>query len=250
MKVVAIIQARMGSTRLPGKVMRQLEGKSVLARVVERVRACRHVDVVVVATTTAPIDDVVVEEAMRCDAGLFRGSEHDVLSRYWGAAHSCAAETVVRATSDCPLFDPEVLSRMLARYFQAAAQGRRLDYLSNAIQRTYPRGLDAEIVSFEALTIAHERARLPHEREHVTPYIYQHPSEFSIENYSDGWALQHHRWTLDTPEDWALISAIYSEFSGRDSFSTAEVAELLARRPDLVALNASIEQKAMPGQAT
>lgn len=247
MKVVAIIQARMGSTRLPGKVMRTLNGKTVLAHVIERVSACPLVDLTVVATTTGVADDVVVDEARRAGAEVYRGSELDVLSRYWEAARAFGAELIVRVTSDCPLFDPAVLTRMLQAYQSAISSGRRIDYLSNALERTYPRGLDAEIFPIDVLAAANQKARLPHEREHVTAYIYQHPSQFSLENHTDGWALQHHRWTLDTDEDWTLISSIYRAFPAQRIFSTAEVVELLRKQPELAALNAAVVQKSVPG---
>jgi spore coat polysaccharide biosynthesis protein SpsF len=224
-----------------------LNGKTVLARVIERVRACPLVDLIVVATTTGPADDVIVEEARRSDVQIFRGSERDVLSRYLEAAQAFGAELVVRVTSDCPLLDPTVLTRMLEAYQAAARSGRRIDYMSNALERTYPRGLDAEIFPFDVLALAHENARLPHEREHVTAYIYQHPSQFVVENYSDGWGLQQHRWTLDTDEDWSLISGIYKAFPDERIFSTAEVVALLDRRPELAALNAEVVQKPVPG---
>jgi spore coat polysaccharide biosynthesis protein SpsF len=249
MKVVAIIQARMGSTRLPGKVLRTLNGKTVLARVIERVRACALVDLIVVATTTGSADDVIVEETRRSGAQIFRGSEEDVLSRYLEAAQVFGADVVVRITSDCPLFDPAVLTRMLEAFQAAARSGRRIDYMSNALERTYPRGLDAEIFPLDVLAVAHEKARLPHEKEHVTPYIYQHPSEFILNNYTDGWGLQQHRWTLDTDEDWALISGIYNAFPGERIFTTAEVVALLDRRPELASLNAGVVQKPVPGSA-
>jgi spore coat polysaccharide biosynthesis protein SpsF len=248
-KVVAIIQARMGSTRLPGKVMRMLNGKTVLAHVIERVRTCPHVDLTVVATTTGSADDVIVDEARRGGAEVYRGSEQDVLSRYWEAARAFGAELIVRVTSDCPLFDPAVLTSMLQVYQSAICSGRRIDYLSNALERTYPRGLDAEIFPIDVLGVAHEKARLAHEREHVTAYIYQHPSQFSLENHTDGWALQQHRWTLDTDEDWALISSIYKAFPEQRIFSTAEVIDLLRRQPELAALNAAVVQKPVPGPA-
>jgi spore coat polysaccharide biosynthesis protein SpsF len=246
-KVVAIIQARMGSTRLPGKVLRELNGRTVLARVIDRVRACPLVDLVVVATTTEQRDDVIVKEAGRSGAQIFRGSEQDVLSRYLQAARHFSANLVVRVTSDCPLFDPGVLTRMLEAYQAADRSGRRIDYMSNALERTYPRGLDAEIFPIDVLAVAHERACLPHEREHVTAYIYQHPAQFVLENYTDGWGLQKYRWTLDTDEDWSLISRIYELFPGERIFSTADVVALIDRRPELAALNVDVVQKQIPG---
>lgn len=237
MKTTVVIQARMGSTRLPGKVMMPLAGRTVLSQVIARVQAA-PVDEIVVATTVHPTDLPIVLEAERCGASWFRGSEEDVLSRYYLAAQQSGADLVVRVTSDCPLFDPSVLSTLLQRF----KGSERLDYLSNTLERTYPRGLDAEVFTAAALERAYREATKPHEREHVTPYLYQHPELFRIEQLKQAVDLSHHRWTLDTPEDFQLIDAIYAAMGGMP-FSTEDVLSLLERRPDLVALNAHIEQK-------
>jgi spore coat polysaccharide biosynthesis protein SpsF len=234
----------MGSRRLPGKVMRRLAGRTVLAHVVERVRRCPLVDEVVVATTTSPGDDAIVAEAQALGVPCCRGDEQDVLGRYFAAAREASADIVVRVTSDCPLFDPQVLERLLRRFHDAAGGGAALDYLSNTLERTYPRGLDAEVFTFAALERAHREARLPEEREHVTPYFYRHPERFRIAGIKGERDLSRHRWTLDTPEDWTFLSAVFAHFGGR-SFGTEEVLELLGRRPDLVELNAHVGQKAL-----
>lgn len=241
MKVVAIIQARMGSTRLPGKVMRELGGRTVLAHVIERVKACKAIDQIVVATTTATADEVIVAEALRCGADYFRGSEEDVLERYYLAAKQVAAKVVVRITSDCPLIDPALLGAMVNDF---VADGG-VDYLSNTLERHYPRGLDAEVFSFLALESAYWQAEKSHEREHVTPFIYHHPDLFKIKNYSSGENHSSQRWTLDTADDWALIEAIYQNLyrPGAELFTSAAVLQLLQQRPELVALNAHVEQK-------
>jgi spore coat polysaccharide biosynthesis protein SpsF len=240
-RTVGVIQARMGSTRLPGKVMLDLGGGSVLARVIERVRQA-ELDAVVVATTRLPADDVIVEEAQRCGAQVYRGSEDDVLDRYWRAAGGAGAQAVVRVTSDCPLLDPALLAQMV----RAFCERQPLDYLSNTIQRTYPRGLDVEVFLFSALERAAREARLPEEREHVTPYIYRHPELFSLAHWSgerDDSAL---RWTLDTPADYQLLQAIYSILAPHgEPFSTAQALDLVRRRPDLATMNAHVEQKAL-----
>jgi spore coat polysaccharide biosynthesis protein SpsF len=242
---VAIIQARMGSTRLPGKVMLPLCGHSVLAQVIARAEAARGIDRVMVATSVGAEDDVVAAEAARCGAAVFRGSAEDVLARYHGAALAAGARTVLRITADCPLLDPELVSAMLARFRQSEAAAQRLDYLSNTLARSYPRGLDAEIFTFAALARCHAEATLPHQREHVTPYLYEHPALFAIENYAGTPDLSAHRWALDTPEDWELIQAIYARLgSGRTVFPSAAVLALLEAHPELVALNAHVVQKA------
>lgn len=232
MTVAAVIQARMGSTRLPGKIMRPLAGRPVLAHVIERVRACPLIREVVVATTALPRDDVVVELADSQGVRTHRGSEDDVLSRVYDAARG--ADVVVRVTADCPLLDPDLLERMLLRFTAAREAGRALDYLSNTIVRTYPRGLDAEIVTFEALERAYRQAIDPYEREHVTPYIYRHPEMFRIEPFTGERDLSGLRWTLDTEEDYRFLTEISAALAGQDaSFGMQAVLDLLARRPDL-----------------
>lgn len=233
MKTAAIIQARMGSTRLPGKIMRPLAGRPVLAHVIERVRACPLVHEVVVATTDLPLDDAVVEYARSLGVRTHRGSDDDVLSRVYHAARG--AEVVVRVTADCPLFDPGLLERMLVRFQERRTAADGVDYLSNTIVRTYPRGLDAEIFTFEALEQACEQAIDPFEREHVTPYIYRHPELFHIEAFTGERDLSHLRWTLDTEEDYRFLAELHAALGGQDAlFSMQGVLDLLARRPDLV----------------
>ena len=233
MRTVAVIQARMGSTRLPGKVLRPLAGRSALAHVIERVRACPLVHEVVVATTDQPRDDAVVEQARSLGVRTFRGSEEDVLSRVYHAAGR--ADVVVRVTADCPLFDPDLLARMLVRFHERRAAGDGVDYLSNTVVRTYPRGLDAEIVTFEALERAFREAADPYEREHVTPYIYRHPESFRVEAFTGDRDLSHLRWTLDTEEDYRSLAEVYAALSRPDGpFPMQAVLDLLARRPGLV----------------
>lgn len=233
----------MGSSRLPGKVLKRLGRASVLAQVISRVQRCRLVDDVIVATTTNRGDDVVVEESRKHGAAVHRGSEEDVLARYYGAA--LGADVVVRVTSDCPLFDPDLLTRILTRFRERRANGR-VDYLSNTVTRSFPRGLDAEVFTYAALERAHVEAQQPYEREHVTPYLYHHPELFALEAFVESPDLSSHRWTLDTPDDFALLTAIYgllATTANQDFFSTAAVLELLQRRPQLNAINAHVEQK-------
>ncbi|HZQ72377.1 MAG TPA: glycosyltransferase family protein [Burkholderiales bacterium] len=239
MNAVAIIQARMGSTRLPGKVLRTLGTKSVLAHVVERVKRCSVIDAVVVATTSREADDAVEEEARAHGAAVFRGSEEDVLDRYHGAARRFGADTIVRITSDCPLLDAS-LTDAIVRRFLAARDG--LDYLSNTLVRTYPRGLDTEVFSFAALDAAQREAREPHQREHVTPYIWEHPERFRVAQHTGTPDRSALRWTLDTEEDWRFLAAVFAAAGGAPG-DTQALVELLERRPELAAINAHVEQK-------
>jgi spore coat polysaccharide biosynthesis protein SpsF len=237
---VAIIQARMGSTRLPGKVLRRLAGKSVLEHVITRVRGAKNVERVVVATTISKQDDPIVAECERLGTAHVRGSEEDVLSRYHAAAKRHGASVVVRVTSDCPLFDGGVLDRMLAEF--------DADYMSNCLRRTFPRGLDAEVFTMDALDRANSEAKEKHEREHVTPYIYGHPEKFRLQSYEEAEDHSHLRWTLDTPEDWKMIEAVYAGVSPKgEAFRTADVLKFLRERPEIAMMNAQVEQKSLRG---
>ncbi len=244
MRIVAIIQARMGSTRLPGKVMKLLGDKTVLAHVISRVKSCLLLDEVIVATTTSLGDDLIVIEAEKCGVKWFRGSEENVLERYYLAAQQFQAEIIVRITSDCPLFDPEVLSQMLYYFKTTTVAGLKIDYLSNTLNRTYPIGLDAEVFTFKALERAVKEAHQPYEKEHVTPYIYQHPDFFTLQEYTNQKNISNYRWTLDTEEDWQLIQEIYSALSkDGEIFKTDEVLTLLKEKSELVKINAHVQQK-------
>jgi len=243
-RTVAIIQARMGSTRLPGKVMRTLCGDTVLAHVISRVKACSLIDEVVVATTASLGDDIIAAEAERCRVRFYRGSEENVLERYYLAAKQYRADIVIRVTSDCPLLDPNLLADMLEMFANKRSVGTAMDYLSNSLIRSYPRGLDIEIFTFASLKKAHQEAKHYHEKEHVTPYIYQHPEIFTVQGYVADVDLSSYRWTLDTEEDFKLIDEIYTTLcrEGR-IFTTDEVLMLMRKKPELKEINAHIEQK-------
>lgn len=237
MKTVVIIQARMGSTRLPGKVMLSLEGKPVLERVVERVRAARGVDEIVVATTDAPQDAILVRLCERLGVACCRGSEDDVLDRYYRCALAAQADIVVRVTSDCPLFDPELLSEMLNAF--KARPG--LQFMTNV---GYPRGLDVEIFDFATLARAQAEARQPHEREHVTPYMYQVPGRCEMLEYRSPDDFSALRWTLDTKADWDFISRVYQSLHREGQiFTRSQIHALLQQRPELCRINAHVRQK-------
>ena len=240
MKVVTIIQARMGSTRLPGKVLLDLDGRTVLARVVERVRRSTTASEVVVATTVGADDDRILEECERLGVAAFRGSEHDVLDRYYQAAGSVHGDVVVRICSDCPLIDPEIIDQTVDEFLKSSA-----DYASNALDRTYPRGLDVEVLTYQALERCRREARMFYQRSHVTPYIYENPRLFRILRVTGDAEHSFHRWTLDTQEDYQFMQAVYGRMSGQGHFSWRDVLELLDREPDLANLNRHIVQKAL-----
>lgn len=240
MKVVAIVQARMGSTRLPGKVLKDLEGKTVLGRVVERLRRAELIDEVLIATTDVPADDAIVAECRRLQVPISRGDQDDVLDRYYRAAQLAKAEVVVRVTSDCPLIDPEIIDKTIAAFLEA-----KPDYASNIQVRTYPRGLDTEVMSFAALSRAWQGARAKYEREHVTPYIFEHPKEFNLQSVTGEADHSAQRWTVDTPEDLQLVQAIYARLRDKPEFLWRDVLAVLDREPELMELNRSVMQKAI-----
>ena len=242
MKIAAIIQARMGSTRLPGKVLMNLGGKTVLARVVSRLRRAGLVDEIVVATTDSVADDAIVRGCHQLKVEYFRGSENDVLDRYYQTARLCAAGAVARITSDCPLIDPRLVDETI-RLFQE--QGG--DYCSNVFPRTYPRGLDTEVFTVAALEQAWRDAHDPYEREHVTPYFYRHPELFRVISLRGQIDYSQYRWTLDTAEDLELLRTIYSRFGNEDDFSWDEAIQLMQREPELIELNSRVTQKALQG---
>lgn len=239
MNAVAIIQARVGSTRLPAKVLADIAGQPMLARVVERAARIPGIDDVVVATSRLAADDAIAEMCGARGWRCTRGSEDDVLLRYVEAASEVGAAVIVRVTSDCPLLDPEVGGRVVAVLTTRLGE---LDYVSNTLRRTFPRGLDVEAVSREALERAHREARDPASREHVTRYIYQHPDVFRIEQVVDVEDRSALRWTVDTEADLALVREIYAALGDRP-FRYAEVLALCDARPELTRINAGVEQK-------
>jgi len=240
-KVVAIVQARMGSTRLPGKVMMDICGKSVLLHIIDRLKACELLDDIVIATTVSNRDDVIFDAVSNYDEiiGLFRGSEENVLERYYLAAKKFNADIVVRVTSDDPLIDPSVIDGVIREFLS-----NNCDYVSNSLNKTFPLGLDAEVFSFKALETAWNEAKKDYEREHVTPYIIENPDKFKLLNVANDIDLSNLRWTLDTKDDFEFIDAIYERIhSKKQLFFMDDVLELLGREPELININRHIEQK-------
>lgn len=242
-KTVIIIQARLGSTRLPNKVLKDLCGSPVLWHVVNRVRQAKLVSEIIIATTTLPEDDAIRDFCEENNIKFYRGSSENVLSRYYEAAKKYKAETVIRITSDCPVIDPVLLDSMIEEYLNSNA-----DYMSNSLVRTFPRGLDAEIFSFAALEKTYKEASKQYELEHVTPYIYRHPELFKLKNYANDTDLSFHRWTLDTDEDYKLISEIYNAlYPVNKLFLWKDILKLFEMRPELLEINKHIEQKKLSG---
>jgi spore coat polysaccharide biosynthesis protein SpsF len=222
-----------------------LANRTVLGHVISRVQQVSGIDEVIVATTSHPADDLIEPEASRYGATVFRGSEADVLSRYFLAASQAKSDVVIRITSDCPLLDPEIVSLMLTKFVGSASSGSSLDYMSNGLRRTFPRGLDAEIFLMDSLARAHREAKLPYEREHVTPYIYEHPDEFRIFSYEGRVNLSHYRWTLDTEQDFLMLTQVFEALRPLASPSTADVLAYLGDHPEVAQINADVQQKAL-----
>jgi len=272
MRTIAIIQARMGATRLPGKVLLHIAGQPMLVRVVERVRHATLLDGFMVATTTEVQDEPVAELCRARGYPCFRGSQQDVLDRYYQAARQIDAQVVVRITADCPVIDPQLIDEMV-QIVQSSLVNRQpsLDFAANRLpppwSRTYPIGLDVEVCTFIALERAWREADQPYQREHVMPYLYEGASPdthlpFLVTRHSTittgstprGFhiALLNHdpdygalRWTVDTPEDLELIRQVYGRFGGRDDFGWQEILTLFDGEPELARLNAGIQAKRM-----
>lgn len=238
-KTVIIVQARMTSTRLPGKVLMEVLGKPLLAYQLERLRRVRLADEIVLATTINRTDDVLAEFAAQQGIACCRGDEQDVLDRYYQAAVMAKADVVVRVTSDCPFLDPGIVDQVVQTYQEPP----QADYVSNTLSRTYPRGLDVECFSFKALETAWKNANKAYEREHVTPYLYQQDVFIKKEVKAEA-DYSGYRWTVDTPEDFQLICLLLEEVYPLNScFSWQDVLQALERHPEWNKINAEIEQK-------
>jgi len=241
MKVVLITQARMTSTRLPGKVLKEVLGKSLLEYHVERLLQVKNADEVVVATTTNDTDVPIVELCKGLGVACFRGSEQDVLSRFYGAATEHGADVIVRVTSDCPLIDPGVINRVIAR-FHDRLEG--VDYISNTLERTFPRGMDTEVVTMSALDEANREATETPDREHVTRFVYVHPERYRIENVAFESDQSGHRWTVDTPEDFELIRLMLEAlYVAKPRFTLEDCLDMSSKHPEWSRINRHIKQK-------
>ena len=238
MTTACIVQARLRSSRLPGKVMEDLGGRTVLSHVLARCRAIHGIDVVVCATVDAADCDPVAAEAERCGAAVFRGDETDVLDRYHKAAQSVGATTVMRVTSDCPLIDPDVCGEVLALTQQAGA-----DYAANGHPPSFPHGLDCEAFSFIWLERAAVEAVRPSEREHVTPYLHAHRDVRRVNLRSPMAGVSHHRWVLDHPEDLDFLRALWPLLpAGRAGWPWRTVLAVVEAHPDLTAINGHLDR--------
>jgi spore coat polysaccharide biosynthesis protein SpsF len=238
-----IVQGRMGSTRLPGKVMKEVLGKPLLFYLVERLRKVEHIEGICIATTLNPIDDVIANfcnaESLHC----FRGSEEDVLSRYFAAAEAFDVEACVRITADCPLIDPMIISKAIYTFRHHYDE---LDYLSNTLDRTFPRGMDVEIFRKDALQKTYFHAKSASDKEHVTSYMVKHPHHFRLGNLYQKKDTSSYRLTVDTQEDFELIRIILEKlYPHKQEFHLEDILRLFATYPELKEINAHVAQKEM-----
>ncbi len=238
-KILTVVQARMGSSRLPGKVLLPLAGQPLLVRMVERVRRARLAGTVVVATTTDAADDAIAALCTVHGLPCFRGDALDLLDRHYQAALHYGADVVLKIPSDCPLIAPEVIDEVMGYYLHFAD---RYDFVSNLHPATFPDGNDVEVMPIAALETAWREARRPLEREHTTPFFWENPDRFRLANVA--WETgqdfsMSHRWTIDYPEDYDFIKAVYEElYPTNPTFGLADILHLLERRPDIAQLNA------------
>ena len=235
MRVLGIVQARMSSTRLPGKVLLPLAGRPVLDHVLERLDACTTLHDVVVATSNQSSDDPLEQWCLERGTAVFRGSLDDVLDRYYQCARSYGANVVVRITADCPAIDPTVVDEVVLGF----KNGRYdLFYLGGE----FPDGLDVSVFSFASIKKAWHEAKLLSEREHVSPYLLNHPELFRIGYIEKFKGQAHHRWTLDEPEDLLFLQAVFEslEQGNRQTFVAEDILELLVREPNLMKINQGI----------
>jgi len=236
--IAAIVQARMGSTRLPGKVMKVFSGKPMLWHICDRLKYSKKITKIIIVTTCKEDDKVIVKFAKEMKVDVYCGSSEDVLDRYYQSANLFNVGHIIRITSDCPLIDPVIVDEVVECY-----QAKESDYVSNTINPSYPDGLDTEIFSFKALEKAWSEAGKPSEREHVTPYIVNHPEIFNIYNYTNDSDRSHLRWVLDEEADYKFIAEVYKRLYREGViFFMDDVLDLLEKYPELNNINKKIKR--------
>jgi len=239
MKIVGIVQARMGSTRLPGKVLKEVNGIPLLQYQIERMRRSRLINELVIATTEHDDEEPILILCNKLGVSIYQGSELDVLERYYHTAKYYDADIVIRMTSDCPLIDPDIIDQVIQYYLR-----NKYDYVSNTQKRTYPRGMDTEVFSTKLLENANKNARENYEREHVTPYFYLNPEQYKIGQLVNKVDNSHYRLTVDTDEDLQLISILINDLYLKNSnFDLEMILNKLKQEPYLVDINKHVEQK-------
>jgi spore coat polysaccharide biosynthesis protein SpsF len=231
----------MGSTRLPGKVLRDIEGKPMLEWVIERLKMSKLVDQIIVAVASGEENKSIVKLCKSHGVSIFIGSEEDVLDRYYQAAKKFNADVIVRITSDCPLIDPQIVDKVINVYLE---NKNKADYVSNTLHRTYPRGLDVEVFTFKSLERAWKKAKKPYQREHVTPYFYENPRLFRCLNVRNEENLSSMRWTVDEERDLKFVREVYKRFKDKSTIPLMkDILEVLKKEPYLEQINLSVKQK-------
>lgn len=247
MKVVAIVQARMSSTRLPGKVLMKIKNKPMLEHTIDRLKKAKTLNEIVIATTNKEQDKPIIELAKKCSVSHFAGSEDDVLDRYLNAAKKARADIIVRVTADCPLIDPNTLDKVVKCHLKSQPDYTRI-LIDENNPKSFPRGLDTEVFSMEALKRAHRLGKKPHHREHVTPFIYEHPEMFKVAVIEAKNNLRRPdlRLCADTKEDLRLIREIYDRlYKPRKTLDIHDVIKLLDDHPEMRHINIEVKQKEM-----
>lgn len=230
--VCAIIQARMASTRFPGKMLAEVEGKTIIHHVIDRVKKSKLVNDVIIATSKDKSNNALVKEAKQLGVNVFRGDEEDVLDRFYKAAKRFGATIIVRITGDCPLIDPEIIDIMI-RFFKE----NNLDYASNTDPPTFPDGMDVEVFSFNALKKAWKNAKLKSEREHVTPYIRKKKDLFEIKNFENDNDLSEYRITLDEKEDLIAIKEIFKKIENKKDYDLKDIMNVIKSNENITKIN-------------
>lgn len=243
MKIVCTIEARMKSSRLPGKVLLPVCGKPLLELMIERLRQVPELDGIVIATTADPSCQPIEDLAKRLGVGCFRGSEDDVLDRVLRSAQSAQADLIVELTGDCPLIDPDLVSEVIREF-----RSRDVDYCANVLQRTHPRGMDVQVFPTKVLARVAELTNNPSDREHVSIYIYTHPEQFRLHNVTSSHSAEEAdlRLTVDTPDDFKLVSEIFQRlYPTNPRFRLADILKLMREQPELRVINSHVRQKAV-----
>lgn len=231
--IVAFIQARTSSTRFPGKVLKPILGKAMLELEVERARACQTIDRVVIVTSVLPEDQQIVELGKRIGIDVFCGSLENVLDRFYQAAKKFKPDHIVRLTGDCPLIDAQVVDDLVRLYLE-----KKCDYGTNCMPPTYPDGLDAEVFSIKVLREAWQEASLPSHLEHISLFFEEQPKRFKIENLACNRDLSALRWTVDEPEDFEFVRAVFENlYQNENQFQMDDVLDLMKRKPELALMN-------------
>lgn len=238
-KVNIIVQARMGSTRLPGKILLPIMQRPMLSYLIERLRRFEIKNTLIIATTAKKEDDAIASFCKKENVNCYRGNEDDVLDRYYKTCLEFPSDLIFRITSDCPLLDPSILEKAYKTFAKAQA-----DYVTNTLNRTYPRGMDVELFTFSCLEKTFNEATSAHEHEHVTPFIYSNPNRFKLQNFEMTPDFSSNRLTVDTVEDFELIEKIFEElYPRKNNFTLDDILITLQHHPDWRLINAHIQQK-------